>query len=257
MIALFVASALMWIAFARRLATAPEPFIPLDLVREPLIALMVAAGFFSIGTIIGLSIVVPLYLELVLGFSASGGGIALIAYVVGTSFGSLSSGRLMSRLTHYKRVPLCALPLSIATFLLLAWMPAGWSLPASASMLAINGFGVGTMYPFTTVVIQNAVKPHQFGVATGTLNFFRQLGGAIIVAVFVAIVLGGFESGEGARLMETLTRHGAGDAARAAAPRSSRRCSRYVFVCAAVFIAAAMSRCCWSRSGRCAARRRG
>ena len=68
---------------------------------------MVAAGFFSIGTIIGLSIMVPLYLELVLGFSASGGGIALIAYVVGTSFGSLSSGRLMSRYAHYKRVPLC------------------------------------------------------------------------------------------------------------------------------------------------------
>ena len=149
---------------------------------------------------------VPLYLELVLGFSASGGGIALIAYVVGTSFGSLSSGRLMSRLTHYKRVPLLALPLSIATFLLLAWMPAGWSLPGICVVLAVNGFGVGTMYPFTTVVIQNAVEPHQFGVATGTLNFFRQLGGAIIVAVFVAIVLGGLEGGEGARLMETLTR---------------------------------------------------
>ena len=149
---------------------------------------------------------VPLYLELVLGFSASGGGIALIAYVVGTSFGSLSSGRLMSRLTHYKRVPLLALPLSIATFLLLAWQPAGWSLAGVCVVLAVNGFGVGTMYPFTTVVIQNAVEPHRFGIATGTLNFFRQLGGAIIVAVFVAIVLGGFEGGEGARLMETLTR---------------------------------------------------
>ena len=95
-------------------------------------------------------------------------------------------------------------------------MPAGWSLAGICAILAVNGFGVGTMYPFTTVVIQNAVEPHQFGIATGTLNFFRQLGGAIIVAVFVAIVLGGFEGGEGARLMETLTRHGAGGAARAA-----------------------------------------
>ena len=102
------------------------------MIGEPLIGLMIVAAFFSIGTVIGLSIVVPLYLELVLGTSASGGGIALIAYVVGTSIGSLSSGRLMARLTHYKRVPLLALPLSIATFLLLAWQPAGWSLPASA-----------------------------------------------------------------------------------------------------------------------------
>ena len=36
-IALLVASALLWLAFARRLATAPEPFIPLSMIREPLI----------------------------------------------------------------------------------------------------------------------------------------------------------------------------------------------------------------------------
>ena len=45
------------------------------------------------------------------------------------------------------------------------------------------------MYPVTTVVIQNVVQPHQFGTATGTLNFSRQLGGSIVVA-FGAIVLG-------------------------------------------------------------------
>ncbi len=123
-VSLLVGSLALWLAFGFWLTHAAEPFIPLTLVREPLIGMMIVAAFFSIGTVIGLSIVVPLYLELVLGFSASGGGIALIAYVVGTSFGSLSSGRLMSRITHYKRVPLVALPFSIATFLLLAWQPA-------------------------------------------------------------------------------------------------------------------------------------
>ena len=115
--ALLVGSLTMWLAFAWRLARAPEPFIPLSMIGEPLIGLMVVAGFFSIGTIIGLAIVVPLYLELVLGYSASAAGIALIAYVVGNSIGSLSAGRLMSRLVHYKRVPLWSMPLSIATFL--------------------------------------------------------------------------------------------------------------------------------------------
>jgi EmrB/QacA subfamily drug resistance transporter len=233
-------AAALWLGFGWWLARAPEPFIPLALIREPLIALMVAAGFFSIGTIIGLSIVVPLYLELVLGFPATGGGVALIAYVVGASFGSLSSGRMMSRLAHYKRVPLGALPLSIATFLLLAWQPAGWSLLGICVVLMVNGFGVGTMYPLTTVVIQNAVAPHQFGVATGTLNFFRQLGGAIIVAVFVAIVLGGLEGGEGARLLATLTAHGVRGGERAASAAHFAPLFRWVFVSAALFLAVAM-----------------
>ena len=201
---------------------------------------------------------VPLYLELVLGFSASGGGIALIAYVVGTSIGSLSPGRLMARLTHYKRVPLLALPLSIATFVLLAWQPAGWSLAGICAILMVNGFGVGTMYPFTTVMIQNAVEPHRFGIATGTLNFFRQLGGAIIVAVFVAIVLGGLEGGEGARLLETLTAHGANAAARTAgAAHFAPLFALGVPVRGGCSSRPRCSRWCWSRSGRCAARRRG
>lgn len=239
-VSLLLGSLALWLVFGWWLTRAAEPFIPLTLVGEPLIGLMITAAFFSIGTIIGLSIVVPLYLELVLGFSASGGGVALIAYVVGTSLGSLSSGRLIARVTHYKRVPLMALPFSIATFLLLAWQPAGWSLPAICAVLAINGFGVGTMYPLSTVVIQNAVKPHQFGVATGTLNFFRQLGGAIIVALFVAIVLGGFEGGEGVRLIKTLSAHAAGGGARVARTAEFAPLFRWVFVSAALFLALAM-----------------
>jgi MFS family permease len=185
---------------------------------------------------------VPLYLDLVLGFSASGGGIALIAYVVGTTIGSLMSGRMIARITHYKRVPLWSLPVSIATFLWLAWQPTGWSLMGICPVLALNGFGVGTMYPFSTIVIQNAVKPHQFGIATGTLNFFRQLGGAIIVAVFAAIILGGLEGagGEGARLIETLTRHGAGDAARVARTAEFAPLFSHVFLAAAVFLTLAL-----------------
>ena len=239
-VALLAGSLVLWLAFGWWLTRAPEPFIPLSMLREPLIALMITAAFFSIGTIIGLSIVVPLYLELVLGFPATGGGIALIAYVVGTSLGSLSSGRLMARLAHYKRVPLASLPLSIATFLWLAWQPAGWSLPAICLLLMVSGFGTGTMYPFTTVSIQNAVEPHRFGVATGTVNFFRQLGGAIIVAVFVAIVLGGFEGGEGARLMEALARHGADGGVRTARTAEFAPLFRWVFVCAAALLALAM-----------------
>ncbi|MPZ37515.1 MAG: MFS transporter [Rhizobiales bacterium] len=239
-VALLASSAILWVAFARRISNAPEPFIPPSLLRDPLVALMMAAGFFSIGTIIGLSIVVPLYLELVLGFSASGGGIALIAYVVGTTLGSLAAGQLIARVPRYKRVPLTALPLSIAMFLLLAWQPAGWSLGGIGLVFVINGLGVGTMYPFTTVVTQNAIEPHLFGIATGTLNFFRQLGGAIIVAVFVAIVLGGFEGAEGARLLEMLAAHGGRGLERGANAAHFAPLFRWVFVSAALFLAIAM-----------------
>ncbi len=58
-------------------------------------------------------------------------------------------------------------------------------------LLAVISIGMGTLLPVSTVSIQNAVEPYQMGTATGTANFFRSLGGAFLVAVFGAIVLGG------------------------------------------------------------------
>ena len=51
-------------------------------------------------------------------------------------------------------------------------------------LLGLTGVGIGTVLPVTTVAVQNAVPPHQLGTATGTMNFFRSLGGAVAVAVF-------------------------------------------------------------------------
>src|SRR5947209_12323683 len=58
-------------------------------------------------------------------------------------------------------------------------------------MIASNRFGVGSVWPVTTFAIQNAVRLHELGTATASMNFFRQLGGAIIVAIFGTIVLNG------------------------------------------------------------------
>jgi hypothetical protein len=55
----------------------------------------------------------------------------------------------------------------------------------------VVGAGLGTVFPVSTVCLQNAVARSQMGVATGAANFFRALFSALIVAVLGAIVLGG------------------------------------------------------------------
>jgi EmrB/QacA subfamily drug resistance transporter len=188
---LLAGSALLWLGFALRLRRAPEPFIPLAVLREHTVKAVVVAGFFSIGVVIALSIYLPLYLELVLGLTPLGSGTALIVFLAAATGGSYIAGRLMARMTHYKRVPVAGMVLGILMFAGLAAKPAGLSLVEVGLLLAIGGTGLGVMYPVTTTIVQNVVEPHQLGVATGALNFFRLLGGAIIVAAFGAIVLGG------------------------------------------------------------------
>jgi EmrB/QacA subfamily drug resistance transporter len=190
-LALAAGSAVLWLLFAVRLRRAPEPFIPLAVMRNRVVRTATIAAFCVIGTITALSIFVPLYLELVLLLSASASGSVLIGFMAGTVVGSLAAGRLLGRVSHYKRLPIAGLCVAIGALAALAASPAGLSLAAVALIVAIVGLGVGPMYPLTTVVIQNVVLPHQFGIATGLLNFFRLLGGAFLVAGFGAILFGG------------------------------------------------------------------
>jgi MFS family permease len=110
--------------------------------------------------------------------------------MVGTVVGATLSGRLMTRVTRYKRLPVAGL--AAATAAAAALMTGAASLPlwAIEAVLVVVSLGLGTLLPVSTVAIQNAVLPHQLGTATGAANFFRSLGGAIIVAAFGAIVFG-------------------------------------------------------------------
>jgi EmrB/QacA subfamily drug resistance transporter len=230
-VGLFVASATLWTASAARLLTAREPFIPLGILRGRVTGAITCAGFFSIGTVIGLSIYIPLYCQLVLGASASVSGFALIGFMIGATIGSLFAGRMITRLTHYMRIPIVGLVVAIATLGFLAVDSAQLSVGTFTALLGVLGAAVGPMYQTSTIVMQNAVRPYQMGTATGALNFFRLLGGAIIVAAFGAIVLG--SAGEQNALM-TVERLAAGHADFAPA-------FRWVFIAAGIFLAIALA----------------
>ena len=230
-LSLLAGSAMLWGLFATRLLTAREPFIPLTILRGRVTSTITCAAFFGVGTIIGITIYTPLYCETVLGLSASSSGLALIAFMAGTVVGSLTAARLMVRLTRYMHVPLVAMLFAVMALGVLAVDPVNQSIVRLVFLLFVLGCGVGPMYPMSTIVMQNAVKPHQLGTATGTLNFFRTLGGAIIVAVFGAIVLGSGVDGAGIITLERL----------AAAHGDLAPAFRWVFIAAMICLAIAFA----------------
>ena len=184
-------SLLLWLAFAWRLRTAQEPLIPLDILANKVVRMGTIAAGFGMGTFIGLTIYLPVYFESVMGLSAASSGLGLLPLTVGTVMGATLSGRAMTRLTHYRRVPVAGLCVAIAGMAVLTLSVGAMPLLPFCALLGVISLGLGTMLPVATVSIQNAVLPHQLGTATGAANFFRQIGGALIVAVFGAIVLGG------------------------------------------------------------------
>jgi EmrB/QacA subfamily drug resistance transporter len=186
---LIAAAVALSILFAWRLARAPEPFLPLPVLANQVMRMGSACTAFSQGVVVGLTIFLPLYYELVHKYNASDAGLALIPIVVMSTPGSIVAGRAMMHIEHYKRVAVIGLLFSIGGLAALAWKPA---LPpaAVAIVLSVVAFGIGTTYPVGTVSIQNAVSRYQVGAAMGGMNFFRGLVAAFIVAVMGAVVFG-------------------------------------------------------------------
>ncbi len=189
-VGLLAGSAVAWALFVTRLLTASEPFVPLAVMFNPVVGAGTLSNFFVVGTMVALSIFVPIYYEAVVGLTASQSGFALIALMGGTVTGAQIAGRIMMWTDHYKRGPTVGLAFSVLCMAYLAYRAGDIPLWELEVLLALTGLGMGTIFPVTTVSIQNAVQPHQLGTATATFNFFRSLGSAVLVAVFGAIFLG-------------------------------------------------------------------
>jgi len=190
-LSLFGASSALWLMFGWRVFTTYGPFIPLAVLRDGAMRAGTGTAFFAVGTVIALTIMLPLYAQVALGLSVSESAGAIIALQGAATVTSILAGRLIARLVHYKRVPLAGLVLAIVALVPLALMPTGLPPPVALALIALVGLGLGPTFPFTVVVVQNAVALHQLGIATGAMNFFRALGSTFIVTGFGALVLAG------------------------------------------------------------------
>ncbi len=189
--ALLLGSVILWGLFAWRLVSTSEPFLPLTVLGNPVVRCAALTGACIMGTLVGMTIFVPLYFEVVLHLSASQSGMALIPLMAATVASSTITGRAMMHMEHYKRMPLIGLTVAILSLIPLAIWPGTIPVPLVLVLLTVIGGGIGTLFPVSTVCLQNAVSRSQMGIATGAANFFRALFSALIVAVLGAIVLGG------------------------------------------------------------------
>ena len=229
---LLLASAVLWGLFAWRLVKAEEPFLPLTVLGNAVVRCAALAGACNMGTLVGMTIFVPLYFEVVLHLSASESGLALIPLMAATVTSSTITGRLMMHIAHYKRMPLIGLTLAILALGPLAIWPGDMPMALVLLLLTLVGSGLGTVFPVSTVALQNAVTRSQMGIATGAANFFRALFSSLVVAVLGAIVLGGL-GGTAGMSVEML--------ARSASAHELVVAFRFVFLACALVLAFGLS----------------
>jgi EmrB/QacA subfamily drug resistance transporter len=194
-LALFALALAMGAFFVIRLATAPEPLIPISILTNPIVRYSIVANTFGWGAIIGLNIMLSVYLQSVMGLSATSAGLSLVVFMVALNASAGLSGQVLGRVRHYKRLPMVLLTLSIGAVSVLAWRADSMTPLLFELLLLLVGIGFGPLPSLTAVTSQNVVARHQLGIAVGTMNFVRNLYATILIAIFGAIVLAGRTSG--------------------------------------------------------------
>ncbi|NML59854.1 MFS transporter [Massilia sp. RP-1-19] len=168
------------------------PMLPLRLFGNAGFSAAVMFGVLVNFSYYGVIFILSIYLQRVRGFSATETGLAFLPLTGTFIFSNIASGWLTSRAGLRMPMVLGAL-LGAAGYALLGSL--GSARDASFLQmlpgLALIPAGMGLAVPAMTTSILGSVQAHQAGVASAVLNTARQVGGAMGVAVFGAMVAAG------------------------------------------------------------------
>jgi DHA2 family methylenomycin A resistance protein-like MFS transporter len=183
-LALAVAAAIGFVVVERRVA---HPMLPPDLLGGYGMRVAMTAGFtFMVGWY-GTVFLVSLYLQQERGLSPLAAGLAFLPSAIVSIFGNLGSGVLTQRFGA--RFPAMAGQLSMAVGLVALMLTAGTGNPALiAALVVLIGGGGSIAMPQITGLVLAGVPPERAGIASGIFNTFRQVGGAVAIAIFGALV---------------------------------------------------------------------
>lgn len=168
-----------------------EPLIPVRLFAMPTFRTSTVLGLLAGAALFSASNFLPLFVQGVLGATATITGTVLTMISVGWVTGSTVCGHLVNRMGFRSLTVGGAASLCLG-FLLLAMEPAHTTPVWVGRDLVLMGLGMGFVVTTTMLAVQSSVEKRQLGAATSTVQLLRSVGGTIGMSVFGGIQLGRF-----------------------------------------------------------------
>jgi EmrB/QacA subfamily drug resistance transporter len=166
----------------------PEPILPFDLLRNETVAGSVACMALVGAAMFGTISFVPLFVQGVIGTSATSSGVVLTPLIVGAVTTSFISGQIVSRTGRY-RPNLLIGPLVLGLGMFLLWrMDVHTTNGVAARNMVIAGIGLGMMMQIFVLSVQNSVARREMGSATALTQFARSIGSTLGVTLMGVIV---------------------------------------------------------------------
>jgi MFS transporter, DHA2 family, metal-tetracycline-proton antiporter len=170
-----------------RIRTAPDPFIPPDLLANRNYRMLVFIGFAMLLTHMGTLVTVPLLLDRVNEIGAAEIGIVMLPSAVVLSIAGPFAGRLTDRIGAL--IPMrTGIALSLAALFLMSTIGAGSSSLVVASILVLTGLGMGLANSPMINSVSLIVPPARTGLAVSIFHMTFFLGGAFGATMITSVI---------------------------------------------------------------------
>ena len=174
-----------------REATAENPLVPLRLFRLRNLVVSQVVGVLWAGAMFACFFLTALYMQQVLGYGALEVGLAYLPACVVMAVCSLYvSDKLVMRFGIRKPLTV-GLGLAAAALASFAFAPVDGDYVANLLPgMVLLGLGAGIAFNPVLLAAMGDVEPHEAGLASGTVNTSFMMGGALGLAILVAVSTG-------------------------------------------------------------------
>jgi EmrB/QacA subfamily drug resistance transporter len=181
------ASALLFGAFVWAERRAADPILPFGLFRDRLFTVSILHGVMAGWALFGSINYIPLFVQAVLGASATQAGISLTPQSLGWTVASIIGSRLLLKM-GYRTLALIGMALLAAGMFFMSRIGVHASELQIMLYTTLMGIGMGLSVPAFLIAVQSTVRRDQLGVATSTIQFSRSIGGTLGVTVMGAFL---------------------------------------------------------------------
>ncbi len=172
-----------------------DPLLPMFLFKNRVFLVSALVTLVSGFAMMGSLFYIPLFVQGVIGASATNSGFVTMPMMIAMAIASGVSGQLMSRFGKYRVLGVVGLLIMVAGMYMLSRMDAGATLTDARIAMVVFGIGLGTSMPLFMLAVQNVVPYKVMGVSTSTIQFLRGVGGVMGVAVMFSLIQGQYHNG--------------------------------------------------------------
>lgn len=187
-----VVAIIAFVAFIYTEQRVPEPIIPLTLFRNRTFSAIVSVVFMQGIAMFGVILYMPLFMQAVLGQSASESGRLMTPMVITMTVMNIIVGQLIARFGRIRLFLTVGTGLMTATIFLLTTLTPASNPLLITGYLVLMGVSLGMSMPVTTLAVQASVERKVIGVATSATQFIRTIGSTMGTALIGTIVTGGY-----------------------------------------------------------------